>query len=157
MRTAPAIAHPPERKRRTLRTYVTLLVCAMVVLAGGVTVLVVQPWTTRAPAAPPVASVRYLGVHVETAPGTYTGISQFAGRIGVQPNIVSYYGDWLHPFQASFAQQAVQHGAMPLVEMDPTNVSLATSPPGTTTATCTTSARRSNRSAPRWSSRSGTR
>jgi Glycosyl hydrolase family 26 len=125
VRTAPAIAHPPERKRRTLRTYVTLLVCAVVVLAGGVTVLVVQPWATRPPAAPPVASVRYLGVHVKTAPGTYTGISQFAGQIGVQPNIVSYYGDWLKPFQGSFARQAVQHGAVPLVEMDPTNVSLA--------------------------------
>jgi len=104
---------------------VTLLVCAVVVLAGGVTVLVVQPWATRAPTAPPVASVRYLGVHVKTAPGTYTGISQFAGSIGVQPNIVSYYGDWLEPFQASFARQAVQHGAVPLVQMDPTNVSLA--------------------------------
>jgi mannan endo-1,4-beta-mannosidase len=124
VRTAPAVTHPPERKRRTLRTYVTLLICAVVVLAGGVTVLVVQPWQTT-PAPPPVTSVRYLGVHVKTAPGTYAGISQFAGSIGVQPNIVSYYGDWLEPFQVGFARQAVQHGAVPLVQMDPTNVSLA--------------------------------
>ena len=124
MRTAPAITHPPERKRRTLRTYVALLVCAVVV-AGGVTVLVARPWATRTPAAKPVAAVHYLGVHVETAPNTYAGINQFATGIGQQPNIVSYYGDWLEPFQAGFARLAVQHGAVPLVQMDPTNVSLA--------------------------------
>jgi hypothetical protein len=127
VRTSPAITHPPERKGRTLRTYVTLLVCAVVVLGAGVTVLVARPWV-RTPSAPPptpVTSVRYLGVHLVTAPGTYADITQFAGNIGVQPNIVSYYGPWQEPFQTSFAQQARQHGAVPLVQMDPANVSLA--------------------------------
>jgi Glycosyl hydrolase family 26 len=126
VRTAPAISHPIERKGRRLRKYVTLLVCAAVVLGGVVTVAVVRPWTqAAAPAPAPVASVRYLGVHLETAPGTYADINQFAGNIGRQPNIVSYYGPWQEPFQTSFAQQAVQHGAVPLVQMDPANVSLA--------------------------------
>lgn len=126
MRTSPAVSDPTERKRRSLRTYVALLVCAVVVAGGGVTVAVVRPWVrTAAPAPAPVASVRYLGVHVMTAPGTYADINQFAGDIGRQPNIVSYYGPWLEPFKASFAQQAVQHGAVPLVQMDPGNVSLA--------------------------------
>jgi hypothetical protein len=38
---------------------------------------------------------------------------------------VSYYSPWLEPFQAGFATSAVNHGAVTLVQMDPTNVSLA--------------------------------
>jgi len=124
VRTSPAISDPPERKRHPLRTILVVLVSAVVVIGGGVAVLVAQPWS-KTPAPQPVSTVRYLGVHEKTAPNTYAGIDQFAASIGRQPNIVSYYGPWGEPFQASFAQQAVQHGALPLVQMDPANVSLA--------------------------------
>jgi beta-mannanase len=36
-----------------------------------------------------------------------------------------YYSGWLEPFQASFATTVRKHGAVPLVQLDPTNISLA--------------------------------
>jgi beta-mannanase len=36
-----------------------------------------------------------------------------------------YYSSWQEPFQASFATTAAEHGAVPLVQINPFNVSLA--------------------------------
>jgi hypothetical protein len=35
-----------------------------------------------------------------------------------------YYSGWLEPFQTGFAAAAAQHGAVPVVQIDPTDVSL---------------------------------
>lgn len=35
-----------------------------------------------------------------------------------------YFSGWSEPFQASFATSAASHGAVPLVQMDPTGVKL---------------------------------
>jgi hypothetical protein len=43
----------------------------------------------------------------------------------VTPNVVTYYSGWLEPFKTSFAKAAAEHGAAPLVQIDPTNISLA--------------------------------
>jgi hypothetical protein len=37
---------------------------------------------------------------------------------------VTYYSPWLEQFQASFAAQALQHGALTVVQIDPQNVQL---------------------------------
>jgi hypothetical protein len=58
-------------------------------------------------------------------PKSYAGIEQFAQAIGRQPNLVSYYSSWGEEFQSSFAENATSHGATTLVEIDPTNISLA--------------------------------
>ena len=36
-----------------------------------------------------------------------------------------YYSGWLEPFQTSFAATVARHGAVPLVQIDPTDISLA--------------------------------
>ncbi len=36
-----------------------------------------------------------------------------------------YYSGWPEPFQSRFAATAARHGAVPLVQMDPTDISLA--------------------------------
>ena len=67
----------------------------------------------------------YLGLYPDGVPGSYAGVTAFTAATGVKPNVVPYYSGWLEPFQAAFAATATQHGAVPLVQMDPTNISLA--------------------------------
>lgn len=67
----------------------------------------------------------YIGLYPDGVPASYSGVTAFTAATGVKPNIVPYYSGWLEPFQVTFAVIAAQHGAVPLVQMDPTNVSLA--------------------------------
>ena len=70
------------------------------------------------------ASGSYLGVYTAPSPRSYTGVTAFTSLMGVEPNVAMYYGGWLEPFQASFATTAARHGAVPLVQINPTGVSL---------------------------------
>jgi mannan endo-1,4-beta-mannosidase len=67
----------------------------------------------------------YLGLYTDGVPGSYSGVTAFTAATGVKPNVVPYYSGWLEPFQVTFAATVDQHGAVPLVQMDPTNISLA--------------------------------
>lgn len=67
----------------------------------------------------------YIGLYPNGVPGSYDGITAFTAATGVRPNVVPYYSGWLEPFQVTFAATAAQHGAVPLVQMDPTGISLA--------------------------------
>ena len=67
----------------------------------------------------------YIGVYEPGVPNSYSSVTAFTRTTGVEPGVVSYYSGWLEPFQASFAAEAAKHGALPLVQMDPTDVSLA--------------------------------
>jgi mannan endo-1,4-beta-mannosidase len=70
-------------------------------------------------------AVRYLGVYEQNAIRSYAAVDQFAQAIGRRPNLVSYYSAWLEPFQVSFAMSAAKRGAVPLVQINPTHISLA--------------------------------
>ena len=59
------------------------------------------------------------------APDTYAGVSAFTAAIGVRPRLVVYYSGWLEPFQTSFAATVAKHGAVPLVQLNPTHASVA--------------------------------
>jgi hypothetical protein len=67
----------------------------------------------------------FLGVFVVGAPQSYASLRAFTATTHVRPNLVVYYSGWREPFQARFAQAAARHGASPLVQIDPTGVSLA--------------------------------
>jgi mannan endo-1,4-beta-mannosidase len=67
----------------------------------------------------------YIGVFQPGAPESYAGITAFTKTTGVSPGVVSYYSGWMESFQTGFATQAVKHGALPLVQIDPTSISLA--------------------------------
>ncbi len=82
------------------------------------------------PAAPgqlsrPTAPESYLGVYATGVPESYAGVSAFTAATGVRPNVVVYYSGWYEPFKVSFAAAAARHDAVPLVQIDPTDVSLA--------------------------------
>jgi Glycosyl hydrolase family 26 len=67
----------------------------------------------------------FLGVFVVGVPQSYASLRAFTATTHVRPNLVVYYSGWREPFQARFAQAAARHGASPLVQIDPTGVSLA--------------------------------
>jgi mannan endo-1,4-beta-mannosidase len=109
--------------RRPIARWIGFAAGIAVLIGVAVGIIVAQPWADGS--VHPVQSVRYLGVHVPDAPFSYYGVEQFAQAIGTQPNIVSYYSPWLEKFQVDFATLAMGHGALTLIQMDPTNVPLA--------------------------------
>jgi mannan endo-1,4-beta-mannosidase len=66
----------------------------------------------------------YLGVYVDGIPHSYAPMESFATATGVQPNLALYYAGWNEPFYKAFAVQASAHGTVPLLQIDPTNVSI---------------------------------
>jgi mannan endo-1,4-beta-mannosidase len=67
----------------------------------------------------------YLGVFVVGVPQSYASLRAFTAATHVRPDLVVYYSGWREPFQVRFAGVAARHGASPLVQIDPTGVSLA--------------------------------
>jgi len=67
----------------------------------------------------------YLGVFVVGVPQSYASLRAFTATTHVRPDLVVYYSGWGEPFQVRFAEVAARHGASPLVQIDPTGVSLA--------------------------------
>lgn len=105
-----------QTARKTKR-FVVFAVCAAVVIGAAVTLIAIRPWVNKS--IHPVQSVRYLGVYEPTNPRTYAGVDKFAQDIGTQPDLVSYYSDWLEAFQVGFVKSAADHGALTVVQMDP--------------------------------------
>lgn len=72
----------------------------------------------------PTTPGSYLGVYTAQSPDSYAGVTTFTNTIGIEPDVDMYYSGWLEPFQASFATVAARHGALTLVQIDPSGVSL---------------------------------
>jgi mannan endo-1,4-beta-mannosidase len=137
---------PPQRVRTPVRRRwlkLATVIAAVGVAAATVLVIAVQRIGDPAralPSAPrvaprsvvrdgrsalPTAPGSYIGLYANGAPDSYAGVTAFAAATGVKPDVVLYYSGWLEPFQASFATSAAENGAVPLVQMDPTGISLA--------------------------------
>ena len=67
----------------------------------------------------------YLGVYAPGVPQSYAGIGAFTAATGIRPGVVVYYSGWMEPFQVGSLTVAARHNAVPLVQIDPTGVSLA--------------------------------
>ena len=72
----------------------------------------------------PTTPQSYLGLYTNDAPSSYRGVTAFAQATGARPDVLMYYSGWYEPFQISFATKAAENGAVPLVQMDPTGVSV---------------------------------
>jgi mannan endo-1,4-beta-mannosidase len=69
----------------------------------------------------------YLGV-AEPANSEQGGIGQvegFARAVGYRPDIIVTYSKWRAPFQSRFAEQARAIGTVPIVQMNPSGISMA--------------------------------
>jgi hypothetical protein len=100
------------------------LIAVIAVAIAVVIALVVGLYGRFAGGRPPAART-YLGVYAAGLPESYSGVSAFTAVTGVRPGLVMYYSGWLERFQAGFAREAARHGAVPLVQMEPGEVSLA--------------------------------
>ena len=67
----------------------------------------------------------YLGVYANGTPKSYQRVMEFARATGTKPNLVGYYSGWPQLFARSFAETVYRHGAIPLVQMDPTYASVS--------------------------------
>jgi len=123
---APVGRRGSHRRRRTtwVRRHVSILTCIALIVCAGAAVAADRLYTP-AKKVPPALKGPFLGLYNRAAPSSYDGVNQFAQAVGTQPNLVSYYSAWLEPFQSSFAVAAAKHGAVPLVQINPLNVSLA--------------------------------
>jgi mannan endo-1,4-beta-mannosidase len=75
----------------------------------------------------------YLGVYLgmsPTGPPSYQAAQSFAAAARTGPNLVEYVSNWGQPFAASYAQTLRKHGAIMVVQLDPTDASLASIPAG---------------------------
>ena len=122
---------PPVRRNRAkwvavvaVTSAVALIVSVFVVLvAGGKAKPTVHP--RQGHTALPATPGSYLGVYADGVPSSYAGVTAFTSATGVKPRLVVYYSGWLEPFRTSFAATVTKHGAVPLVQIDPSHVSLA--------------------------------
>jgi hypothetical protein len=74
---------------------------------------------TVARASLPTLPASYLGVYEAGPPHAYQPVAGFAKAAGRQPNLVGYYSGWAEPFAKSFAERARGHGAVTIVQIDP--------------------------------------
>jgi mannan endo-1,4-beta-mannosidase len=109
---------------------VTAAVAVAVVIAASFAVLGV--WGRARPSGPrpgypplPTRPGSYIGLYPNGVPGSYAGVTAFTTATGIRPDVVPYYSGWLEPFQVGFAAAAANQGAVPLVQMDPDNISVA--------------------------------
>jgi hypothetical protein len=72
----------------------------------------------------PTKAASYLGVYEHGPPDSYQRIAEFTTTAGCQPNLVGYYSGWRQPFEAQFADTIHRHGAVTLMQWDPTDASI---------------------------------
>lgn len=119
------------RKHAHAVTCAAIVVCAAVVICAAVGVAVVKlsrPSSASVSPEPESARpqpVHYLGVYEPGTPRSYTGVERFARAVGRQPNLVSYYSGWGEDFKKAFAETVASHHSTTIVQVDPTNISIA--------------------------------
>jgi Glycosyl hydrolase family 26 len=111
--------------RSRLVMILALALAAVAVAVTGSRLVRSSPQHPPAHASLTPALASYLGVFEPGAPPSYAPIAEFAKAANRQPNLVGYYSGWLEPFDTSFAEMIHQHGAIPFVQIDPTDASVA--------------------------------
>ena len=73
----------------------------------------------------PTTPASYIGIYREGVPSSYAGVSEFTAATGIRPDVVTYYSGWGEGFHAGFSAAVKKHGAVPLVQINPSGVRLA--------------------------------
>jgi mannan endo-1,4-beta-mannosidase len=112
-----------------MRSRLTVIIAVAVALAAlGFTINRVisapgKPLAVHAKLPPMQAS--YLGVFEHGAPPDYQPLNIFGKLAGMPPNLVGYFSGWAEPFDRAFANSVSAHGAVLLVQIDPTYAPIA--------------------------------
>jgi hypothetical protein len=118
----------PVRRRHPWRAAVAGAAAAAVALAATFAVLAREHQADPAgngDAALPATAGSYIGLYPAGAPSSIGVADAFTRSTGVAPDVITYYSGWLEPFQAGFADAVARRGAVPLVQIDPTDVDLS--------------------------------
>ena len=113
-----------RRRRRILTSSATFIAVAAIALGIVVFNGSSQP-SGPLPVHLPPASGSYLGVYTRGVPDSYAPVTAFTKATGANPDIVMYYSGWYVPFPTSFATTTANHGAVPLVQMDPDGIKVS--------------------------------
>lgn len=130
---------PPERlgipARRRYRGRLAVAIVATAIAIVVIVAFVVRLTERPGQAAPaaqqsgsiplPSSTGSYVGVYPNGVPYSYNGVTAFSTATGVRPSLVLYYSGWMEPFQMRFAMTVSNNGAIPVVQLDPKNVSIA--------------------------------
>ena len=119
------LVRPANGKSRLTMRVGMLIAAVFVVAAFNLPSAIIAPYY-GAPSAQlrPAGPVAYLGVSVPGKP-SYRPVADFTNAAGRKPNLAGYASGWGEPFAASFARTIWRHGVIPLVQIDPSGVSLA--------------------------------
>jgi mannan endo-1,4-beta-mannosidase len=112
------------RRSRLFKTTVAIIAAA-VIAAGVVIYNRSADHVGPLPVDLPPSSGSYLGVFVKGVPDSYTGVTGFENATGAKLDVVMYYSGWYVPFPARFASTVANNGAVPLVQIDPTDIKVA--------------------------------
>jgi hypothetical protein len=113
-----------------MRSRVVLLL-AVALAVGAIAVVISRlvsssaDHSSAAYASLPASPRSYLGVYETGTPRRYQPIATFAASVGEQPNLAGYYNGWRESFSTAFATTARRHGAATLIQLDPTDASIA--------------------------------
>jgi mannan endo-1,4-beta-mannosidase len=119
--------HGKNRKKRPRRLLNSLVaVVAIAAIAAAVIIYNRSSDSTGPlPVNLPPATASYLGVYVKGVPTSFAPVTAFKSATGSKPDVVMYYSGWYVPFPTHFATTAAGEGAVPLVQMDPDDISVA--------------------------------
>jgi mannan endo-1,4-beta-mannosidase len=120
--TEPQAGSAVQRRSRRTAARVSVVVCVVLLLGAAVPIALKM---RSAPTPNAAQSMGYLGIYEPDSSSSYAGIAKFTTATGIRPNVLTYYSSWLEPFQTSFARTAAEHGAVTLVQINPSGVSLA--------------------------------
>src|SRR5258708_33150160 len=132
--TRPRLHEPRHRSRRQadLRSRLVVLVAAAIAIAAAAFAITQAASAPSAPSAPlvkreslPTGLASYLGVYESGPPLTYQPDADFVKAAGRRPNLVGYYSGWPQRFATSFAETVHRHGAITILQMDPTDTSIS--------------------------------
>jgi mannan endo-1,4-beta-mannosidase len=123
---------PAPIHRRWTRLVATMgAICAVAAIAVMLAGLNARHPARVMPSAPPRSGYSlptkpssYIGLYPDGVPESYAGVKAFAAATGVKPSVVVYYSGWAEPFKISFAMTAAKYGAIPLVQINPTGISM---------------------------------
>jgi Glycosyl hydrolase family 26 len=116
------------------RLIMLLAVALAVVAVTGAAIRLTGSSSSHPPTAHaslPARPAAYLGVFETGAPPGYAPIAEFAQAAGRQPNLLGYYSGWAGTFDTTFAEMLYRHKIIPVVQIDPTDASVAAIVAGT--------------------------
>jgi mannan endo-1,4-beta-mannosidase len=120
--TGRQVRRTAQRDSHRKAKWISIVVCAVLLIGAAIPITLKM---RSAPGASSTQPIQYLGVYERDASSSYSGVSAFTTATGVRPDIVTYFSSWLEAFQTNFATNAAEHGALPLVQINPYKVSLA--------------------------------